>query len=112
MNRRTGLKSDARVFGYGSRSGYRRAWATICKKADLRLLTAHSGRHGFYTKLRVRQGVDPITAAKAGRWKNPSLPDLRYAHVEADEAEVWARFRTPPVQAETVTSINPRKIKG
>lgn len=88
---------------------YRKAWATICKKAGIQLLSAHSGRHGFYTELRVRQGVDPITAAKAGRWKNHALPDARYAHVETDQAEIRARFRTNPVQAESDKSLNPMK---
>ncbi|ALI55824.1 integrase [Celeribacter marinus] len=46
----------------------------------------------------VRQGVDPVTAAKAGRWSDPNLPMRIYAHAETDEADVRALFRTRPVQ--------------
>ncbi len=110
-NRKTGETLAPKVFGYADRGGYRKAWATICKKAGIQLLTAHSGRHGFYTELRVRQGIDPITAAKAGRWKNHALPDARYAHVETDQAEIRALFRTNSVQAESGKSRNPMKKK-
>ena len=96
-NRQTGAIMQARVFGYATRAGYRKRWATICDKAGIEALTAHSARHGFYTELRVRQGVDPITAAKAGRWKNAALPDSVYAHAEADESAIRALFRTNPV---------------
>lgn len=111
-NRKTNTPMKARVFGYGSRSGYRKAWATICKNAGIARLTAHSGRHGFYTELRVRQGIDPITAAKAGRWKNPALPDARYAHVEADMGAIRERFRTESVHTEDGSVANAMKRKG
>ena len=111
MNRKTGETLAPKVFGYADRGGYRKAWATICKKAGIQLLSAHSGRHGFYTELRVRQGVDPITAAKAGRWKNHALPDARYAHVETDQADIRARFRTNSVQGESDKSRNKLKTK-
>lgn len=98
-NRKTGQIYPARVFGYQTRAGYRKRWATICENAGIDRLTAHSARHGFYTELRVRRGIDPITAAKAGRWKNAALPDSVYAHAETDEAAIRAMFRTNPVQA-------------
>jgi len=76
------------------------------------LLTAHSARHGFYTKLRVHDGIDAITAAKAGRWKNAALPDSRYAHSDIDQGEIRERFRTNPVQAENATKAKQMKKKG
>ena len=111
-NRKTGDIGSPRVFGYGSRSGYRKRWATICNKACIEMLTAHSGRHGFYTELRVRQRVDPITAAKAGRWKNPALPDQRYAHSEINEAEVRESFRTSSVQGTDEKARNQLKTRS
>lgn len=111
-NRKTNTLLKARVFGYASRGGYRKAWASICKNAGIPMLSAHSGRHGFYTELRVRQNLDPITSAKAGRWKNAALPDARYAHVEADMGEIRERFRTDPVQTQTGLGINQLKQKG
>ncbi|WP_242601344.1 hypothetical protein [Pseudaestuariivita atlantica] len=74
-------------------------------------LSAHpAGRHGFFTELVVRQGVDPVTAAKAGRWSDPNLPMRIYAHAETDEADVRARFRTNHVQADTVQT--PKSTKS
>ncbi|MZR15033.1 tyrosine-type recombinase/integrase [Maritimibacter sp. DP07] len=98
-NRKTDHRGEARVFGYGDRSGYRKAWATICQKAGIPYMSAHdAGRAGFYTELRVRQGIDPISAAKAGRWTNSVLPDQRYARPEDNELEMREKFRTDPVQ--------------
>lgn len=99
-----------RVFGYGSSTGYRKRWQTICKKAGISYLSAHSaGRHGFFTELVVRQGVDPVTAAKAGRWSDPNLPLRIYAHAETDEAEIRARFRTDHVR--TDHEVRPRSLR-
>lgn len=99
LNRKTGKRMPARVFGYATGGGYRKRWATICAAAEIPMLTAHSARHGFYTELRVRQDVDPITAAHAGRWKDAQLPDSTYAHSEVDQAEIRARFRSNREQA-------------
>lgn len=98
-DRRRGTILEARVFGYAGRNGPLAAWRTACTKAGIDYLPPHSaGRHGFYTELRVRQGLDPITAAKAGRWANPSLPDKIYAHNETPDSEVRAAIRTTRVQ--------------
>ncbi len=112
VNRKTGRRLEPTVFGYATRGGYVKRWASICKSAGIESLTAHSARHGFYTELRVRQGVDPITAAKAGRWKNPALPDRVYGHAEENQADIRARFRTSPVQDATKESPKAMKQKG
>jgi integrase len=109
---RSGEKHGLRVFGYATKAGYRKAWATICRKAGIEQLRAHSGRHGFYTELTVRQGWDRVSAAKAGRWKNAALPDAIYAHAEANEADIRAAFRTNLVQAEIVDIAKARKTNG
>ena len=111
-NRKTGELLKPRVFGYGSSTGYNKRWKTICKRADIPYLSAHSaGRHGFFTELVVRQGVDPVTAAKAGRWSDPNLPMRIYAHAETDESDVRARFRTIQVQGNGVRSTKSEKLK-
>lgn len=98
-NRRTGELLGPRVFGYGSSTGYNNRWRTICKKAKIPYLSAHAaGRHGYYTELVVRQGVDPVTAAKAGRWADVTLPLRIYAHPEVPEDDIRGRFRTNQVQ--------------
>jgi len=102
-----------RKLGYGSSTGYNKRWRTICNHAGIPYLSAHAaGRHGFYTELRIRQGVDPVTAAKAGRWKDPTLPDRIYAHSETNEAELRERIRTGVVQHDTLKVVNHLKMKG
>ena len=99
FNRKTGELHPPRVFGYATNSSYKKAWTTICAKAGIEFLGAHAaGRHGFYTELRVRQGVDALTAAKAGRWADASLPDRVYGHPETPEADLRELFRTNRVQ--------------
>jgi integrase len=111
-NRKTGKFMKPRVFGYGSSTGYNTRWKTICKLAGIQYLSAHpAGRHGFFTELVVRQGVDPVTAAKAGRWSDPNLPMRIYAHAETDEADLRARFRTNHVQEDPVQTPKRQKSK-
>lgn len=106
-NRRHGYRLKKRMFGYADRSGFTAALRAACKEADVEYLSPHqAGRHGFYTELRVRQGVDPVTAAQAGRWSNPALPDRIYAHVEGEDREIRDRIRTGAVQKNS-----PGKIK-
>ena len=46
-NRKTGEVLEARVFGYGSPTGYNERWKTICTRAGIPYLSAHAaGRHG------------------------------------------------------------------
>jgi integrase len=111
-NRKLGNRMEPRVFGYGSSTGYNTRWKTICKAAGILYISAHpAGRHGFYTELRVRQGIDPVTAAKAGRWKSVALPDQIYAHAETDEAQIREQIRTGRVQAVPANSPNIQKKK-
>lgn len=99
-----------KVFGYKSRSSVYGAWATTCKKAGIEDLDPHeAGRHGFGTEMLVRQKLDPVTVAKAGRWSSPSVPLRTYGHSEnaADkvrEALQNGRNRTNPVQHKTIGS--------
>lgn len=88
-----GKRLAPRVFGYETRGGFASALRTACKAAGVPYLSPHeAGRHGFYTELRVRQGVDPVSAAKAGRWSDPKVPDAIYAEA-IDDAELRARIR-------------------
>lgn len=112
VNLRTGEVKAARIFGYSDPSSYGKRWRTICKDAGIPFISAHpAGRHGFYTELTVRQGVDPVTAAKAGRWADATLPMRTYAHAELDEAAIRARFRTKPVQGRGGKVVNISKDK-
>ncbi|PJI86002.1 phage integrase family protein [Yoonia maricola] len=110
---RTGKLLEQRVFGYNSSTSYNNRWKTICKKADIPYLSAHAaGRHGYYTELVVRQDVNALKAAKAGRWSDASLPMRVYAHPEVDEASLREHFRTKPVQPKPHEQPKNLKLKG
>lgn len=110
---RTGKLLEQRVFGYNSKTSYNNRWKTICKKAGIPYLSAHAaGRHGFFTELVVRQNVNPIDAAEAGRWSDASLPMRVYAHPETDESALREHFRTKPVQPTKAKQPKALKKKG
>lgn len=109
-NSKKGERLDARVFGYATRGGFSSALRKGCEVAGIDYRPPHSaGRHGFYTELRVRQQMDPVTAAKMGRWAKAALPDAVYAHVEDDEAMVREQIRTARVQSTRANTVKPRK---
>lgn len=92
-NLRRHRRGDAanRVFGITSavNGALRGRWKTACKKAGIEHLRPHAaGRHGYGTEMVVRQGVDPISAAK-NKWSDPSVMLKTYAH--SDEAETRVR---------------------
>ncbi|MEO0914930.1 MAG: tyrosine-type recombinase/integrase, partial [Pseudomonadota bacterium] len=96
---RNGRDHGVRVFGYRDPEGLFDTWRRACKRAGIEYLTPHQvGRHGFYTELTVRQGLDRKTAAEAGRWSDPALPDRIYAHGEMGDEEIRKRIRTSRVQ--------------
>ena len=92
------------LFGYRSRSSINGTWARICDRAKIDHIAPHAaGRHGFGTELLVRQEVDAVTIAKAGRWSSPRVPLETYAHAENTKDKVQSamekgRFRTNQVQ--------------
>ena len=109
---KTARRGPPRVFGYADRTGLTSALRAACKAAEQPYLSPHqAGRHGFYTELRVRQGLDPVTAAKAGRWSNPQLPDRIYAHAETDAAALPAAIRSSDPMSPT-SLARARKLRA
>ncbi len=109
---KSGKLLEARVFGYVSSTSYNERWKRICAKAEIPYLSAHeAGRHGFFTELTVNIGVNPVDAAKAGRWKDPTVPMRIYAHSKADEAAIRGLFRTKLVQPSLQKTTNNLKEK-
>lgn len=111
-----------RVFGIGGgRSGalYRR-WKATCERAGIDYLPPHAaGRHGFGTEMIVRQGVDPVSAARQGRWSSPAVMLKTYSHEEDSAARVRDAFeagkaalRTPAVQSKSTDRPKGRKAKA
>ncbi|UYQ71020.1 tyrosine-type recombinase/integrase [Pelagibacterium flavum] len=115
-----GAARDRVFYISGGRSGalYRR-WKEACDKAGIEYLPPHSaGRHGYGTEMIVRQGVDPISAAKEGRWADPSVMLKTYAHSEDARTKVREAFqvgreavRTPAVQPEIENDATELKRK-
>ncbi|MFN3247737.1 tyrosine-type recombinase/integrase [Roseibium album] len=103
---------NGRVFGYQYRWSVYGAWKTACKNADIEYIPPHAaGRHGFGTEMIVRQGIDPVTAAEAGRWASPKILLDTYAHSEEGTARVHDAFRTGLVQATKGEALKPLKRK-
>jgi hypothetical protein len=71
------------VFLYRNRSDCYRVWDNAVKRAGLKRLTFHSGRHGFATTA-LRSGIDPKTGAWLGGWKSIRHFMETYAHAIED----------------------------
>lgn len=75
--------------GGGHTSAIYRRWRAACKAAGIDYIPPHAaGRHGFGTEMIVRQGLDPVTTARAGRWASPVVPLNTYSHAEDAAAKV------------------------
>jgi integrase len=75
---------DGTLFGYASAGACKDPWHVTIRRAKIRRLTPHSCRHGFATTL-LHAGIDPITVAKRGGWKDPQQLFRTYGHAMDDE---------------------------
>jgi integrase len=106
--------------GGGRNSAMYRRWQAACQLAGIEYLSPHAaGRHGFGTEMIVRQGVDVVSAAKEGRWANPSVMLKTYSHPEGSKQAVREAFSrgkeatsTQPVQTKKTGSVKVLKNKG
>jgi len=96
------------LFLYRSRNDCYRVWDTAVKRAGLKRLTLHSGRHGFATTI-LRAGVDPKTGAWLGGWKSIRHFMESYAHAIEDITLNERILDTPVTQAETKIKVKPAK---
>lgn len=77
-------KVDGRgVFGYETPKALRNAWDGAVGRAQIKMLTPHSCRHGFATGL-LRRGVDVVTVAWLGGWKSAAQVLKTYGHATKD----------------------------
>jgi len=97
------------VFWYRTRSSMRNQWLRTINRAGIKIMMAHSGRHGFATTA-LRNRIDPKTAAQLGGWKNIRLFMETYAHAIDDITLNEAIFDTPTAQSESKHSKKPIKI--
>lgn len=91
---------DDLVFGYGDRNNCAKVWANVIKRAGIERLTFHSCRHGFATTM-LHRGVDVVTVAKMGGWKNVQQVIKTYGHAMTDPTITNRIFDTQETQAKT-----------
>lgn len=77
-------EADDAVFSYASYGACKDPWQAAIQRAGIKRLTPHSCRHGFATTL-LHAGIDPITVAKRGGWKDPQQLFRTYGHAMDDE---------------------------
>jgi integrase len=108
--RRTGNPDQARpvlLFGYASRGSVYKRWKRVCNAAKIDVRMPHAaGRHGFATEMLNRQGIDPHSVAKQGRWADTRLLFETYGHAEDAENKVQKGLSTGRAQAQHQTSDN------
>lgn len=75
---------SAKVFQYSSRDTAKPLWRAAIRRAKIKPLTYHACRHGFATAM-LHAGVDPITVAKLGGWKDAKHVFTTYGHAMNDE---------------------------
>lgn len=75
---------SAKVFGYSSRDTAKPLWRAAIKRAKLKQLSFHACRHGFATAM-LHAGIDPITVAKLGGWKDAKHVFSTYGHAMQDD---------------------------
>lgn len=99
------------VFRYVSRDSARPVWNSVIARAGIKQLSFHSCRHGFATTL-LHNGVDVVTVAKMGGWKDVTEVVKTYGHARSEKTLTDAIFDTnltQPQKRETATHWKKRK---
>lgn len=97
---KSGKVLSNRLFGYQGKDSVYGTWKRACERAGIEYIRPHgAGRHGFATEMMVRQGLDPMTVAEAGRWVDVRMLFETYAHAEGTDEKIQQAFRTGRVQA-------------
>ena len=93
-------KPGSRVFGYSTLHTAKWPWRAAIRRAGIANLTFHSCRHGFATAM-LHSGVDVITVAKLGGWKDAKHVFSTYGHAMQDETladRIGTKIDTKPRQ--------------
>lgn len=88
------------VFRFHNRHTCKTQWEAACKRAKVKFLTYHACRHGFATAM-LHSGVDPITTAKLGGWKDPKHVFSTYGHSMDEDTLANRIVGTPTTQSVT-----------
>lgn len=90
----------AKVFQYSSRDTAKPLWRAAVRRAGIKPLPYHACRHGFATAM-LHAGIDPITVAKLGGWKDAKHVFTTYGHAMSDETLADRITDTPETQMQT-----------
>jgi integrase len=96
------------VFWYETRNHCLMVWRRTTKRAKIAPLSFHSCRHGFATAL-LQAGIDPVTVAKLGGWKNVRHVFDTYGHANDDPTITDRISGTILTQPTTLDSKKVRK---
>lgn len=99
---------DAKVFQFHTRYTCKTQWAAACKRAKIKFLGYHACRHGFATAM-LHNGVDPITTAKLGGWKDAKHVFSTYGHAMDEDTLADRIVGTPATQSVAANRKNVRK---
>lgn len=89
----------AKVFQYSSRDTAKPLWRATVKRAGIKALAYHACRHGFATAM-LHAGIDPITVAKLGGWKDAKHVFTTYGHAMSDETLADRIIDTPMARSD------------
>jgi integrase len=76
-------EATSQVFPYAAYDSVRKPWDAAIARAGIKSVTPHGCRHGFATGM-MHAGIDPITVAKRGGWKDPAQLFKTYGHAMDD----------------------------
>lgn len=90
---------DDPVFQYMRRDSVTQPWNKVIERAGIKKLSRHSCRHGFATTM-LHNGVDVVTVAKMGGWKDVTMVVKTYGHAMDDPTVTDVIFDTKLTQRE------------
>lgn len=96
------------VFVYQAYGDFQHAWDDAIKRAGIKRLTPHCMRHGFATGL-LRRGLDVLTVAHLGGWKDPGQVLRTYGHANKDRKLTDRLTDAESTPKETRNARKPRK---
>jgi len=99
-------RNDAeKLFKYSSRDSAREVWNAVIKRAKIQHLSYHSCRHGFATTM-LHNGIDVVTVAKMGGWKDVTEVVRTYGHAMRDNTVTDVIFDTKLTQLKPITGTS------
>lgn len=93
------------VFRYVSRDSARPVWNKAIERAGIKKLSFHCCRHGFATTM-LHSGVDIVTVAEMGGWKDVAQVVRTYGHAMTDRTVTNAIFGTNLAQSAEVKPVS------